>query len=62
MNLIEQIAEQARSLPPEAQAQVLDFVGYLVRKYAAEAPNEEEAWDQAAAHEARTSDPDAGPR
>jgi hypothetical protein len=46
MNLIDQIAEQVASLPREAQEEVLDFVGYLVRKYASDAPTEEEAWDE----------------
>lgn len=51
MNLIDQIARQAAMLPRDAQAQVLDFVEFLVKKYAADAPSEDEAWDQVAARE-----------
>lgn len=53
MNLIDQIAQQTSLLPREAQIEVLDFVGYLVSKYAAEAPSEDEAWDQVSARELR---------
>jgi hypothetical protein len=48
MNLIDQIARQAATLPRDVQTQVLDFVEYLVEKYAADTPTEDEAWDQAA--------------
>jgi hypothetical protein len=46
MNLIDEISRQAALLSRENQAQVLDFVEYLVKKYAADAPTEDEAWDQ----------------
>ncbi len=51
MNLIDEIASQAGLLPKEAQKEVLDFVGYLVNKYAAESPSEDQAWDQVVSRE-----------
>jgi hypothetical protein len=46
MNLIDEISRQAALLSRENQMQVLDFVEYLVKKYTADAPTEDEAWDQ----------------
>jgi hypothetical protein len=57
MNLIDEICRLAALLSRENQAQVLDFVEYLVKKYAAEAPTEDEAWDQASGQDAAASAP-----
>lgn len=51
MNLIDAITSQLGLLPREAQQEVLDFVQYLVAKYDANAPSEEQAWDELATHE-----------
>lgn len=51
MNLIDQIALQASSLPKEAQKEVLDFVGYLVYKYSSLSPTEDQAWEQVSARQ-----------
>jgi len=59
MNLIDQIARQAATLPRDVQAQVLDFVEYLVKKHAADTPTEDEAWDQAAPSGTPAGDPKA---
>lgn len=62
MNLIDQINRQLGSLPKEAQAEVLDFVGYLASKYRTAAPTEDEAWDQVASHDIQAGDDAKEPR
>jgi len=55
MNLIDEISRQSALLSRENQRQVLDFVEYLVKKYAADAPTEDEAWDQVSGRGAVTA-------
>lgn len=62
MNLLEQITHQAAMLPRDVQAQVLDFVEYLVKKYATDAPTEDEAWDQLSIREAQVGGAKPGTR
>jgi hypothetical protein len=57
MNLIDEITRQLGLLPREAQQEVLDFVQYLVGKYDANAPSEEQAWDELATHESGLTRP-----
>ena len=63
MNLIDEISRQAALLSRENQMQVLDFVEYLVKKYAADTPTEDEAWDQVSGRDTgAASSPQTGSR
>ena len=62
MNVSEQITRRLATLPRDAQTEVLDFVEFLVKKYAAEAPSEDEAWEQASVHDTDAPKRDSGTR
>jgi hypothetical protein len=61
MNLIDEITRRLVLLPREAQQEVLDFVDYLVGKYDANSPSEEQAWDELATHESSLQRSGDGP-
>lgn len=62
MNLIDEITTRLNLLPREAQQEVLDFADYLVGKYNASAPSEEQAWDELAMQEISIGRPIDEPR
>jgi hypothetical protein len=52
MNFIEMITREVGKLPAEAQAEVLDFVNFLVNKYTPKIDDPDEAWEQFSQHQA----------
>ncbi len=52
MNFVELIAREVAKLPSEVQAEVLDFVNFLVNKYTPKIDDQDQAFEQFSQHRA----------